>query len=315
MCREREREMYTSYYYCLSLYIYIYTYIHIYIYTYIYTYIFRLRQAHEALEAVGKECKRLGLDPASVPAVFCGDFNSQGRTAVREFLREGEVGPDFRESGDPTEKGQDGKQITSKAKRHSLCPFRNAAELTFGEDKTPPTILAANIDSKMLRDDNTPTPALLEAVSAAFEAMCTPGQAQMSRDDVERWLMRINRAVGRGSEFRHAMAAFEQKGEESLSREDFIGLYVSELEEGKYWGVEHDLKAMGGSGLAVPSEGPTELTFDHVYFTQGPLQLLGVQEPLTAEQRARVFSEPWEVLPNEWHPSDHLPLVAAFALP
>mmetsp|Transcript_94967 Transcript_94967/g.245294 ORF Transcript_94967/g.245294 Transcript_94967/m.245294 type:complete len:541 (+) Transcript_94967:102-1724(+) len=275
----------------------------------------RLRQVQEALDAVAKECKKLGLDSLAVPAVFCGDLNSQGRTAVREFLLRGEVGPDFRESGDPTEKGQDDVQITTKVRKHGLALFADAAESTFGVDKTPPTILASNIDSKMLHDDGTPTKELLAAVGSAFDALCSAGQAQMSRQDVESWLMKVNRAVGRGSEYRAAMALFEKNGQEVLSREDFLSIYAAELAEGKYWGVEHDLKAMGGTGLAVPTEGPTELTFDHLFFTAGLLRLMGVQEPLTEQQRSRVYGEPWEVFPNVWHPSDHLPVLAAFALP
>ena len=37
------------------------------------------------------------------PEQVCGDFNSQGRSAVAELLEAGEVLPGFRESGDPTE--------------------------------------------------------------------------------------------------------------------------------------------------------------------------------------------------------------------
>ena len=50
------------------------------------------------------------LDPQKLPVICAGDFNSQGLTAVRELLTVGAVGPEFRESGDPTERGQEGKQ-------------------------------------------------------------------------------------------------------------------------------------------------------------------------------------------------------------
>lgn len=42
---------------------------------------------------------------------FCGDFNSQGLSAVNELLTTAIVNPDFRESGDPTEKGQEGQDF------------------------------------------------------------------------------------------------------------------------------------------------------------------------------------------------------------
>ena len=42
-------------------------------------------------------------------ARFCGDFNSQGASAVRQLLTQGQVLPEFRESGDPTERAQEGR--------------------------------------------------------------------------------------------------------------------------------------------------------------------------------------------------------------
>jgi len=110
------------------------------------------------------------------------------------------------------------------------------------------------------------------------------------------------------------MAAMEKRGSDTFSREDFVALYAAELAEGKFWGVEHDLRVLNGEGLSVPSEGPCALCFDHIFFTPERLQLLGVQEPLTDEQRRRIYQEPWEVLPNSWHPSDHLPVAALFRL-
>lgn len=275
----------------------------------------RLRQAHEALEAIAKEAKRLALDFTKLPVVFCGDMNSQGRTAVREILLSGEVSPDFRESGDPTEKGQEGKQITSKVKRHSLGRFEDAVEACFGQGNVPATILAANVDSKMVHDDGTLTTAALKAIGAAFEDCCAVGQEQMRKEDVDRWLVRINKEVGRGSEYRSAMGAMEQKAEAGLTKDDFKSIYAAELAEGKFWGVEHDLRVLGGNGLAVPSEGPCELCFDHMFYTPATLRLVGVQEPLTEEQKQRIWGEPWEILPNAWHPSDHLPVAAAFLFP
>lgn len=273
----------------------------------------RLRQIHEALETVGKDAKKLGLDPAAVPVVVCGDFNSMGATAVRELLTRGEVGPDFRETGDPTEKGQEGVQITSKVKRHSLGLFTDAADAAFGEGQVPATIVAENIDSKMLHDDGSPTDALVSAVKSAFRSCCSEGRTTMLKDDVERYLLSVNRELGRGSEYRCCMSVFERRGEEVMDENDFLQLYLQELAEGKFWGVEHDLRVLGGTGLAVPSDGPCELRFDYIYFTTSALRLMGVQEPLSAEQRQRIWDDPWEVLPNAWHPSDHLPVAAAFS--
>lgn len=105
---------------------------------------------------------------------------------------------------------------------------------------------------------------------------------------------------------------FEASGVEHLTRDEFLSIYEGELAEGKFWLVDYDLRALGGTGLAVPSEGPCELCFDHLYFTPA-LRLIGVQAPLTEERMRAVWGPPWDVLPNEWHPSDHLPVAAAFA--
>ena len=115
-----------------------------------------------------QEIKKLKMNPAHVPIVFCGDFNSQGATAVRELLTTGEVHPEFRESGDPTEIGQEGKQITSKVKKHGLALFQDAAESGYG--RPPATILAQNIADKMLTSDGTLTPEMQQKLDAAFDS-------------------------------------------------------------------------------------------------------------------------------------------------
>lgn len=95
---------------------------------------------------------------------------------------------------------------------------------------------------------------------------------QMGQLDVERWLTRINGRVGRGSEFRSAakfmgwvdpLSGSDGLGNESnksesttdkktdlspivipkdgiLSLKDFIGVYLEELRQGKFWGSEYE---------------------------------------------------------------------------
>lgn len=93
-------------------------------------------------------------------------------------------------------------------------------------------------------------------------------------------------------------------------RQDFLGC----LHEGKFWAVEYNLNLLGGFGVAEPEKGPCELRMDYIYFTPHTARLLDVQHPLTADRRAKVFGAPWDVLPNSWHPSDHLPVIASFEL-
>ena len=270
----------------------------------------RLRQMHEALETVEKETKKMQLKSDQVAVLVCGDFNSQGCTAVRELLVNGVVNPDFRESGDPTEKGQEGKQITSKIRKHGLSHFQDAADVAFS-GRPPATILAQNIDDKMVNSDGSLTGAMTAALDAAFDACRSPNAEEMTGTDTERFLKRINRELGRGSEHRFVEAAFEKRGQRTLSREDFHALYAAELAEGKFWGVEHDMREILGAGLAKP-EGPCELRFDYIYFTR--LRLRSGEELLSQEQLKKIFGPPWETLPNSWHPSDHLPVIASFDL-
>ena len=272
----------------------------------------RLRQVSEALDTVEKEAKKMSLTPDKVAVVFCGDFNSQGSTAVRELLVNGVVSPDFRESGDPTEKGQEGKQVTSKIRKHNLPNFQDAADLAYS-GRAPATILAQNIDHKMVQPDGSLTQAMSRALDAAFDACRSPGAELMSEADTERFLKRINRELGRGSEYRFVEAAFEKRGQRNLSREDFHSLYAAELAEGKFWGVEHDLRELLGTGMAKPEDGPCELRFDYIYFTPKLLELQGVEEVLSQAELQEVYGPPWETLPNCWHPSDHLPVIASFA--
>merc|ERR1740122_871383 len=137
----------------------------------------------------------------------------------------------------------------------------------------------------MVHDDGTLTDELLRALSSTFDRCCSEGRAEMSRADIDRYLLAVNRKLGRGSEYRFVMAALERRGDELFGRDDFISLYKEEIAEGKYWGVEHDLRALNGSGLANVCDGPCELRFDYIYYTTSSLQLLGVQDPLSQEQR------------------------------
>ena len=58
--------------------------------------------------------------------VVCGDFNSDGNTAVRKLLVEGTVDPDWKEQQYPT------LQLTSKCKTNVFGTFTDALELAFG---------------------------------------------------------------------------------------------------------------------------------------------------------------------------------------
>jgi len=110
----------------------------------------RLRQVHEGLDQIRKwqdkalrdlekqehanrpnvhaiEKARAAYDLyQSAGIMVCGDFNSDGNTAVRRLLVTGQVEPEWREPQYPN------LVLTSKARSHSLPTFLDAAELAYG---------------------------------------------------------------------------------------------------------------------------------------------------------------------------------------
>ena len=283
--------------------------------------------------------------------VVCGDFNSQGKSGVRELLMRGEVLPTFRESGDPTEglQGFTGaesrEEVTSKAKRQSFGLFADAAEEAYrasaaegaGTGQTitttgaiPPTIVASELMSVMVdytSGDGRPSAALTAKVDEMFDAISSDGST-FTPEEEARWLTMINQATTRGSEMRKAKALREERqarecgsaesaggggasGGARLHREDFHAVYADELAQGKYWGVEHDLRVVTGTGLASPTEPPFTATFDYLYYTQGAMKMASMLPALTTEQYEEILKPGGSILPNEWFPSDHLPVAAA----
>ena len=110
----------------------------------------RLRQVHDGLDQIRKWTNALEQDLTkqqkfSRPSpkliakakqaheeyqdsgiIVCGDFNSDGNTAVRKLLVEGCVEPDWFEPQYPS------LQLTSKSKGQSFGEFTDAAELAYG---------------------------------------------------------------------------------------------------------------------------------------------------------------------------------------
>lgn len=106
-----------------------------------------------------------------------------------------------------------------------------------------------------------------------------------------------------------------------------------ELAEGKWWQVVYDLetcgvsvrsKAMvssmfGGSSSEMAGPEPQQKDrpyyqgwLDYVYFGGKRLICLAVQESLSQGEIKKVYDE-GDALPNEWHPSDHLPVACCFS--
>lgn len=169
---------------------------------------------------------------------------------------------------------------------------------------------------------------------------------EISGRQVNWWLQQINRQVGRGTEFRHAReiqcsklpAGHTDVSEgnsdllPSLTFEEFATVMRLECEEGKFWAVEHDLRKLCGNGMRKHGDLSYEGRFDYIYVSSnssGALQLVsadtvaffpqaigGVDGKLKSLAQLGLASGGINsfVLPNTWHPSDHLPIVADFTV-
>ena len=137
----------------------------------------------------------------------------------------------------------------------------------------------------------------------------------MGKADVEQWLNIINLRVGRGTEFRNAakrMGWDELSVENTmnderapifipdngiLTLENFVSVYLDELRQGKFWGIAWDLAALD-EPLAVNDV--FRARYDRIYCSQS-LQPAAVMDTLSDA-----------ACPNEFEPSDHLPVCASF---
>ena len=169
-------------------------------------------------------------------------------------------------------------------------------------------------------------------VSKAGAAFNETTERQMGKSDVERWLTAINGRVGRGSEFRNAarymgwvespfeldklVDAHEYIATENctntkntnrppivipddgiLTLEDFIGVYIDELRQGKFWGIAWDLARLNEP---LPLKDVFRARYDRI-FCSAPLLPVAVLDTLSDHS-----------CPNKSEPSDHLPIAASF---
>lgn len=287
----------------------------------------RLSSLQDSLKSAERLLKEQGahvgtITQANKNVLVCGDFNADadvhGVNAAEMFLTTGQVDPDVVE---------DGIQVTKKTKRHGLSPFVDC-----GRD-CGPTLSCVNVDGRMLRQrdatsgrvETTPptsggaaelsltetneqvlTAEMLAALRECFDNLRReneegPFHEERARSDeelsaagVDAWLTRVNRVLGRGTEFRAARAIQEGKrvalsttgaptrscstaGNAApcedqqllpgLSFDEFASVYRAECEQGKFWAVEHDLQAMRRKGLHNSSGAPWRARFDRVFLS------------------------------------------------
>jgi len=169
------------------------------------------------------------------------------------------------------------------------------------------------------------SPKLASALDHVFDKLSSNGDS-LVEDEVESFLIKVNGQLGRGGTARHISAIFHKKSElgqpSSLSREEWYGIFARELGEGKWWQVVYDLEEFGAN-LRNTQNDPTTTSsrdacpqylgwLDYVFFNTDRLVCAGVQEPLTSFEWSKIYDDS-DALPNEWHPSDHLPVAAILA--
>ncbi|MCB9766006.1 MAG: endonuclease/exonuclease/phosphatase family protein [Alphaproteobacteria bacterium] len=257
----------------------------------------RFRQVFDALDQLRKDLKRHGVAPEDAAVVVCGDFNAgPAGSATQHLLAGGTVDADFREPGWPD------LSLSSKARQHAFSPFAEVYQQALGQP--PVTLIGSQVAGLMA--EGQPTERLIAAIEAMFERFAG-ADGGMDAAAIDAWIQRINRAPQRGSEHRKAAAVLAEAGRSVLSREDFVGVYRSELSEGKIWSVQHDLQSCGL--LPEGARVPYTASLDRLYHTIGTLEAVAVWDPLT-EARRQELAATGLGLPNVWHPSDHVPLGA-----
>eukprot|EP00965_Chrysotila_dentata_P103226 3407957-Pleurochrysis_carterae.AAC.3 len=107
-----------------------------------------------------------------------------------------------------------------------LSPVRHT-ELALGSSR-PPTLVAPQLKPRMQTADGALAPDLAATLDSMFDRLSADGQ-MLSAEEQERWLLTINRQLGRGSEYRAATKAREARGGD-LIREDFTNVYVAEAQ-------------------------------------------------------------------------------------
>ena len=240
---------------------------------------------------------------------MCGDFNGSAECGAVRYVEDGFVDETFVEDDEP---------VTSGRKELPLSQPLTDAMAVPSHRPPPPTMVVAELLSTMVEGDAYSanpqfSQAVLERLERIYAKLATEqdheGNQVMSRRDVEAWLTQINGQVGRGSEFRQAARQMGCQDDDDqpqalpaegvLTWDGFLAVYQAELQQGKFWGIAHDLSTLGE---ALPDEGTFAARYDRLYHSQA-LQATAVMDFVCTES-----------CPNTKEASDHLPVAASFSL-
>lgn len=220
---------------------------------------------------------------------------------------------------------EDGEAVSSSKKVLPFTvPFMDVMDSL--ERPAPATLVVPEYISQMVKEGGGyENPELSVAVIerlrriysklATRESETTAEGKVMNLQDVESWLVKINRELGRGDEYREAarqMGWTEPEEFKDLSYNEvkklirlpvdgfltlhgFINVYQRELKGGKFWGIGHDLAILGEP---LPNVGVFKARFDRIYCSASVVP------------HAVLDTESTTPCPNDVEPSDHLPVAA-----
>jgi len=293
----------------------------------------RVRQIFEGVTTAFKTAKNKlnEKNPENIKLIVCGDYNGGSECGAIQFLEKGSIGPDFIEDGEKVSSKEKVLPIPP------LVDALSANGIDRGGDPPPATLVVPELISLMVKEgDETAytnpqfSEDVLDRLHRIYSRFATvptpddPTQLQMGKSDVEGWLTIINLQVGRGTEFRNAAKYMgwveppivsDESGSESkkvekserppiyipndgiLNQDDFIGVYLDELRQGKFWGIAWDLAALGE---ALPVKDVFRARYDHMYCSSSLLPTVVLD---TISDVA---------CPSASEPSDHLPVCASF---
>jgi endonuclease/exonuclease/phosphatase family metal-dependent hydrolase len=280
----------------------------------------RVRQIQEAVKGALTLARKL-KEPkpeTSIRLVVCGDFNGGEESGAVRYLEDGYVDETWLEDNEP---------VTSNRKdlplSHPLVDVSTTVAADGDERVYPPPTMVVQELMSILMDDVTyqnPTlnKSMKDRLERIYKSLATGDDGQMTQSDVEKWLLLINKRLGRGDEYRNCaieMGYFDQSEDESeswdvrkkriripedsvLSLDGFISVYQKELDGGKFWGINHDMYVLGDP---LPDKGLFASRYDRIYFNSQSIAPVAVVDTLSTKP-----------CPNDEEPSDHLPVAAAF---
>jgi len=256
----------------------------------------RCSQLHEALQHLKKMCNQLAIDIDTLPIAMMGDFNCNPTcTPVDEFLSSGFLSTEARDPMFPS------MALTKKGKRHDFAGLSNLYATYFPEH--PPTLYGMPLVNHFClphspqqlmqyRKDGTLRQLLrqetLDKIEQLFRRYASNGS--MNRNAVEKWLYTINGGL-RGDAWKAA-----QDKQYHLILEDFITIYTKKLENGLWWSLAADLECHNIPLPTVEAKMHQE-ALDHIYLRGFKPQAI-----------RHIDTDIRKGLPNQKHPSDHLPL-------